>query len=64
MEGEIKNRFSDGENPEFPGKAVCFKEWGERFLKLEESAVFRSYQDRVAIVRLHLISFFLFKGIE
>lgn len=47
-----------GKIPSSNGKAVCFKEWGERFLKLEESVVFRSYQDRLAIAQLQLIPFF------
>ncbi len=39
-------------------KVMSFKERGELYLKLEEVRSLRSYQDRVAIVRLQLIPFF------
>lgn len=63
-EAKLKTDLLMGKIASFHGKAMTFKEWGERYLKLEEVTSLRSYQDRVEIVRLQLIPFFGSKALN
>jgi integrase len=58
QEALIKTELMKGLIPSSQAQPVLFKDWGLRYLELEEVKRLRSYRDRQRIVRQQLIPFF------
>jgi hypothetical protein len=58
QEALIKTDLMKGIIKSSQDKVILFKEWGEKYLNLEEVKRLRSYEDRVEIVTYQLIPFF------
>lgn len=58
QEALIKTELMKGMIPSSQAQPVLFKDWGLRYIELEEVKWLRSYRDRQRIVRQQLVSFF------
>jgi integrase len=58
QEALIKTELMKGLIPSSQAQPVLFKDWGQRYLELEEVKRLRSYRDRQRTVEQHLIPFF------